>query len=72
MHRESQKADLKINKKKTKVMFKNYIVHHGIEINDEVVECIKEYIYLGQKIGACPDLEKINQKKNRNGMECFR
>ena len=52
--------------KKTKVMFNNYILDHWTEIDDEVIECVQEYIYLGQKIGACPDHEK--EIKRRIGM----
>ena len=36
---------LKMNMKKTKVMFKNYVLGHEIKIDDEVIECVQEYIY---------------------------
>ena len=58
LHRESQKVGLKMNMKKTKVMFNNYILDHEVEIHDEVTDCVQDYIYLGQEIGACPDHEK--------------
>ena len=29
-----------------------------IRIDDEVIECVQDYINLGQNIGACPDQEK--------------
>ena len=32
--------------KKIKMMFNNYIPDHEIKINDEVIKCIQEYIYL--------------------------
>ena len=54
--------------KKTKVIFNNYILDHEIRIDDEVIECVQEYIYLAKKIGACPDYEK-QIKKTRIGME---
>ena len=33
---------------KTKMMFNNYITDHEIKTNDEVIECVQEYIYLEQ------------------------
>ena len=60
-----------MNMKNTKVMFNNYILDHESEIDDEVIEYVQEYIYLGQKIGTCPVYEEKNQKMNRNGMECI-
>ena len=39
---------------------------HEIKIYDEVIQCVQEYIYLGQKIGACIDHEK--EIKRRIGM----
>ena len=39
-------------------MFNNYTLDHEIKIDDEVIECDQEYIYLGQKIGECSDHEK--------------
>ena len=41
--------------KKTKVIFNYYIREREIEIEDEVIESVQEYIYLGQKINAFPD-----------------
>ena len=40
--------------KKTKMMFNNYLLDYEIKI-DEVIKCVQEYIYLGQKMGAWPD-----------------
>ena len=42
MHTEIQKVGLKMNIKKTKLMFNNYIVKYEIKINDELIECVKE------------------------------
>ena len=67
LHRESQKVCLKMNMKKTKMMFNNYIQHYEIKILDEVIECVQEYIYLIQEIGGCPDHEK--KIKRRIGIE---
>ena len=35
--------------KKTKVIFDNYILIHDIKIDNEVIECVQEYIYPRQK-----------------------
>ena len=40
LQRESQKVSLKMNMKKTKVMFNNYILDHEIRIHDEVKKCV--------------------------------
>ena len=57
LYRESQNVSLKMNMKKTKLMFNIYTIAHEIRIDDEVIECVQEYNYLGQKIGTCPDHE---------------
>ena len=41
LYKESQKVGLKMNMKKTKVMFNNYILDHEIEIDDEGIECVQ-------------------------------
>ena len=66
LHKESQKIGLKMNMKKTKVMFNNYIPNHVIKVDDVMIERVQEYIYLGQKISANPNLE--NEIKRRIGM----
>ena len=35
---------LKMNMKKAKVMFNNYILDHEIRIDVEVMECVQDYI----------------------------
>ena len=42
LHRESQKADLKMNMKKTKMMFNNCILDHELKIKYEVMKCIQK------------------------------
>ena len=69
LHRESQKEDLRSNKI-TKVIFNNYILDHEIKVDEDVIEYVQDYNYLGQKISANPEYEK-KKKKNRDGMECF-
>ena len=42
-----------MKKKKTKVMFNNYLQDPYIKRDDKVIEYAKELIYLEQKIGVC-------------------
>ena len=46
--------DLKMNMNKIKVILNNYILDHEIKVV-EVIECVHENIYLGQKISPCSD-----------------
>ena len=46
MLREIHIVNLKLNMKKTKLMFDNYKLDHVIREDDNVMECIHEYIYL--------------------------
>ena len=39
-------------------MLNNSIWDHELHLDDEVIECIQEYIYFGQKIAVSPDHEK--------------
>ena len=56
LYRKSQKVGLKVNMKKTKLMFIDYIPDQ-IHVDDEVIECVQEKISSGQKIGPCLDQE---------------
>ena len=47
MNRKVQKVVIKMKMKKTKVMIINYKRDHEIRIDDEVIECVQEYMYLG-------------------------
>ena len=44
-------------------MFNNYTLDLEIKIDDKVIECVQEYIYWGQKIGAYPDYEEKKSKE---------
>ena len=46
------------------MMFNNYKVDHEIKIDDEKIDWVQEYIYLGQKI-ACPNAEQEIKRKIR-------
>ena len=50
LSRESNKVGLKMNKGKTKLMFNDKATKKPIKIDDEALEEVKEYIYLGQLI----------------------
>ena len=65
LRRERQKVVLKMNMKKTKVMF-----IHEIEIDDKVKECDQEYIYLRHSF-VCSDLEKIIKRRIGMGWSTF-
>ena len=59
LNRESIKVGLKMNRKKTKVMFNNKVPQKVIQIEGETLEEVDEYIYLGQII----KLEKDHDSK---------
>ena len=49
--------------KKTKEMFNNYVQDHEIKIDDEVIECVQEYIYLGQKLVHVQIMKKKSKEE---------
>ena len=67
--RENNNVGIKMNMKKTSVMFNNCILNHEIKVQYE--KCDQDYIFLGQKISASLDHETGNQKQNRDGIGCF-
>ena len=48
MHPESHRIELKMNKAKTKTMFSNIAQAPKIEVENEELETVQHYIYLGQ------------------------
>ena len=46
-------------------MSNNHILDIEIKTDDDITECVHEYIYLGQKIGAFPDHEKKSKEEMR-------
>ena len=50
MHPESHRIELKMNKAKTKTMFSNIAQAPKIEVENEELETVQRYIYLGQMI----------------------
>ena len=67
LNRESLRVGLKMNKKKTKVMFNNYIQIERIDIQGEALERVDEYVYLGQLIQTNPSLEQEVKRRIRLG-----
>ena len=56
-----------MNMKKFKEMFNNYIANREIKVDKEVIECIQEYINLGQKIDGNPNHGKEIKRRMRIG-----
>src|SRR3981189_1077652 len=47
---ESNKLGMKINMKKTKVMYNEYVNRKSVHIETEEVEKVDEYVFLGQLV----------------------
>ena len=60
---ESKVLGLKMNMKKTKVMFNKYITENIIQVNSERVEQVEEYVYLGQLVTM--ESDKTSEIKRR-------
>ena len=71
LNRESLKVGLKMNKKKTKVMFNSLVQEERIEIQDEVLESVNEYIYLGQLVNSNTSFETEIKRRIRLGWSAF-
>ena len=71
LHRESLKVGLKMNMKKTKVMFNNQLAGQQIRIGKETIERVEEYTCLGQTISATPNHEKEIRKRIGMGWSAF-
>jgi hypothetical protein len=63
LNRESRVLGLKMNMKKTKIMFNEYINKRVIKIDNDVVEHVEEYVYLGQLVKM--DSDKTDEIKRR-------
>ena len=50
LDRESKKAGLNMNIRKTKVMMSNRLKHHSIMVNGREIEKVDNYLYLGKNI----------------------
>ena len=71
LNRESLKVGLKMNRKKTKVMFNSFIQPQQIKIDDEAIEVVEDYIYLGQNIKASYDHSREIKRRIGMGWSAF-
>ena len=71
LNRESKKVGLKMNKTKTKVMFNNKVPKKPIEIEDEILEEVDEYINLGQLIKVEKDHDCEIKRRITIGWKAF-
>lgn len=71
---ESLKVGLKMNIKKTKVMYNGNVQGphlQGIQIGNDTIERVDEYIYLGQKVKAGPGQEDEIKRRIAMGWTAF-
>ncbi len=55
---------LKMNMKKTKIMYNKHLIGLQIIIGNEALKLVEEYTYLGQMVSANPEHEKeIRRRK---------
>ena len=71
LNTESLKVGLKMNRKKTKVMFNQFIQPHRIKVEDEEIEAVEEYVYLGQLIESTSDHSKEIKRRIGMGWSAF-
>ena len=69
--RESLKVGFKMNMKKTKVMFNSFAQPLQIKIGDEVLECVDEYVYLGQTVQTTPGHDYEIKRRIGMGWSAF-
>ncbi len=58
LHGESLKVGLKMNMKKTKIMYNKHLTGRQIMIGNKALELVKEYTYIGQMVSPNPAHEK--------------
>ena len=71
LNRESLKVGLKMNKKKTKIMFNRHIQAEQIQIQNEVLEVVNEYLYLGQLVQTNTSFETEIKRRIKLGWSAF-
>ncbi len=71
LHRESLKVGLKMNMKKTKILYNKHLTGRQIMIGSEALELVEEYTYLGQMVSANPAHEKEIRRRIRMGWSAF-
>ncbi len=71
LHRESLKVGLKMNMKKTKIMYNKHLIGRQVMIGNEALELVEEYMYLGQMVSANPAHEKKIRRRIGMGWSAF-
>ena len=71
LNSESSKLGLKINMKKTKVMFNTYAAKSRMHIGPYEVESVDEYIYLGQRVSMENDKSEEIKRRITAGWIAF-
>ena len=67
---ESEKAGLKLNIQKTKIMASSLIT--SWQIDGETVEMVADFIFLGSKIEKKKKKKKKVRMKKKKNFECFK
>ena len=68
---ESKKLGMKMNMKKTKVMYNEYVNRKPVQIGTEEVEGVTEYVYLGQLVKMENDKTDEIRRRIAAGWEAF-
>ena len=63
LNKESNNIGLRINMKKTKVMFNSYTKVKQIKANDDIIETTDRYVYLRQLVKT--DYNRLEEVKRR-------
>ena len=71
LHRESRRVGLSMNMKKTKVMFNDHAQKQQINIMNQTLEEVNEYVYLGQTISTAPGHEVEIKRRISLGWRAF-
>ena len=71
LHRESRRVGLSMNMKKTKVMFNDHAQKQQINIMNQALEEVNEYVYLGQTISTAPGHEVEIKRRISLGWRAF-
>ncbi|KAK8769019.1 hypothetical protein V5799_014511 [Amblyomma americanum] len=67
LDRQSRIVGLKIDMHKIKIMFNSLATEQKFKIGSEVLEVVKEYVYLGQVVSADPYNEREVTRRIRMG-----
>lgn len=59
---KSVKVGLKMNRKKTKIIIDSLANKQEFNISSQVLECLQEYVYLGQLLTGEPAHKNIKKK----------